>query len=110
MFQAGAVATTVSALIAVLCTLFVSFHLRGPLSSTALNIQGACLGFCAVWLFSVLVPLTQFYRTRSAIVNASIGGLSLPQEAIQTVERALGLTSRYKDMFFCGYSNEACIF
>ncbi|KAF8699457.1 hypothetical protein AX14_000947 [Amanita brunnescens Koide BX004] len=100
IFQAGVVATSISAVIAVLCTLLILLHLRGPLSSTALRVQGASLGFCAVWLFSVLVPLTQFYRTRSAIVDASIGGVSLPDEAVQTVERALGLTNRYKDLFF----------
>jgi hypothetical protein len=107
IFQAGVVATSISAVIAILCTLLILLHLRGPLSSTALRVQGASLGFCAVWLFSVLVPLTQFYRTRSAIVDASIGGVSLPDEAVQTVERALGLTSRYKDLFFCKYYNSA---
>ncbi len=107
IFRSGAVATSVSALIAASCTLLILFQLRGPLSPTALRLQGAFLAFCAVWLFSVLVPYTLFYATRSAKVDASIGGVSLSEEAIKTVERALGLTSTYKDLHFRGCSGNA---
>ncbi|KAK2459965.1 hypothetical protein APHAL10511_007971 [Amanita phalloides] len=100
ILQAGAVVTSVSALIAVLCALLVLFHLRAPLSSTALRFQGFLLAFCAIWLFSALVPFTHFYRTRSAIVSAHIGGVSLPDSTVNKVERALGLTSRYRDIHF----------
>ena len=43
-------------------------------------------------------------------MDASIAGVSLPDEAIQTVKRALGLTSKYQVFFFFSreYSNSAC--
>jgi len=100
IFRSGAVATSISALIAASCTLLIFFQLHGPLSPTALRLQGASLAFCAVWLFSVLVPYTLFYATRGAKVYASIDGVSLPEEAVKTVEGALGLTSTYKDLHF----------
>ncbi|KAF8628291.1 hypothetical protein AX17_005995 [Amanita inopinata Kibby_2008] len=100
VFQTGVVATTVSALVALLCTIFVLFHLRAPLSSFPLRIQAFLLAFCAAWLLAALVPYTHYYATRSAIVAAFIGGTQLPEAAVQTVQRSLGLTSRYKDLWF----------
>ena len=92
--------TSVSALIAVLCAFVALFHLRGPLSPPALRFQGALITFCGVWLFASLVPYAHFYRTRRAIVEASIGRVPLPANAVQTVERVLGLTSRYRDFYY----------
>lgn len=100
VFSAGAVATVISIVIAVLCILFILADLVMTTTPGILKIEGSVLGFFTTWLFATIIPVTHFYRTRSAKIEASINGTPLSQQSIQTVSQALGLSSRYRDLFF----------
>ena len=48
------------------------------------------------WVFATLVAFTDFFANRSAKITASIAGLSLSPEVIQTIVASLGATTEYK--------------
>lgn len=100
VFQSGVVVTTVSAVILVLCTLYIGLLLadssrRTGVSTRTLVVQYATLGFFALWLFATQIPLTVFVTTRSIKVTAFIDGLPLPNNIVNTIERALGAKTKY---------------
>ncbi|KAJ7097546.1 hypothetical protein C8R44DRAFT_811608 [Mycena epipterygia] len=100
VFQSGVVVTTVSAVILVLCTLYIGLLLvdssrRTGVSTRTLVVQYATLGFFALWLFAAQIPVTVFVATRSVKVAASIDGLPLPSSIVNTIERALGAKTKY---------------
>ncbi|KAJ6516923.1 hypothetical protein C8R47DRAFT_1000910 [Mycena vitilis] len=116
VFAAGVVVTVISGLIFLLTTFYLAFllldHRRGrttspsstsgfsarpSVSTRTLPVQYATLGFLAVWLFATQVAVTVFVAKRSARVGASINGVPLPASVLQTVERALGAKTRYRD-------------
>ncbi|KAJ7866937.1 hypothetical protein B0H14DRAFT_2731953 [Mycena olivaceomarginata] len=103
--QAGAVVATISALILILTTLFIGIMIidansRSGISTRTLPLQYISLGFLAVWLFATEIPLSHFIATRSARVVASINGIQLPSDALGVIERALGVSTAYKDFSY----------
>ncbi|KAG6864067.1 hypothetical protein C0991_000419 [Blastosporella zonata] len=99
VFKSGVVLTTVGALIAVLCSIFLLVLFVSPrLSVRSLRIQSLILAFCATWLFATQVPFTDFFANRSAQVSATIGGVKLPDSIVQTTAQALGSTSVYNEI------------
>ncbi|KAJ7722873.1 hypothetical protein DFH07DRAFT_897770 [Mycena maculata] len=102
VFRAGVVVTTVSALIAVISTIYIGLLLfdsgrRSGISTRTLTVQYATLGFLAVWLFATQIPVTVFVATHSVQVSASIDGLTLGNGIVKTIEKALGAKTAYKD-------------
>jgi hypothetical protein len=101
VFSSGVVVTTVSALIAVICTLTIIHIVFFPASSRIDRIHGIMLAFCAVWLFVTMIPFTAFVANRSADVTATLNGVALPSSLIDRAERTLGVTRVYKDISYC---------
>ncbi|KAJ7444591.1 hypothetical protein B0H11DRAFT_1880580 [Mycena galericulata] len=102
VFHAGIVVTVVSALIALLCTLYLALLLvdssrRSGISTRTLSLQYLTLGFLAIWLLAAQIPVTLFYATRSVQVSASIGGIQVGSSIVKTIENALGAKTAYKD-------------
>ncbi|KAG6811331.1 hypothetical protein H0H92_007950 [Tricholoma furcatifolium] len=96
-FKSGIVLTTVSALIAVLTSIFLLLLFANRrLFTRTLRIQSLLLAFCALWLFATQVPFTDFFANRSAKVTATIDGIAVPQSVIQGTEKLLGTTSIYR--------------
>ncbi|KAI0315447.1 hypothetical protein OF83DRAFT_1062076 [Amylostereum chailletii] len=109
VFKSGVVLTTVCALIALLTLLLLlatalsgrrAGSARTPLMTRTLPLQAGVLAFCAVWLFATVIPFTDFFANRSVKVNASVGGVPLPQSAINSLTSQLGLSQRYKDFHY----------
>jgi len=100
VFSSGVVVTTVSALIAVICTLTIIHIVFFPASSRIDRIHGIMLAFCAVWLFVTMIPFTAFVANRSADVTATLNGVALPSSLIDRAERTLGVTRVYKDISY----------
>ncbi|KAG6910345.1 hypothetical protein DXG01_011414 [Tephrocybe rancida] len=99
VFNSGVVLTTVGALIAVFCSIFVlMLFTTRRLAVRSLRIQALILAFCATWLFATLIPFTDFFANRSAQITASIGGVQLPDSLVKASEKALGTTSVYKEI------------
>lgn len=106
MFQAGVVVTTVSALIAILSTLYIGLLVidsrrRSGISTRTLTLQYLTLGFLAIWLLATQIAVTVFVATRSVQVSASIDGLKLGDGIVKTIEQALGAKTAYKDYDYC---------
>ncbi|KAJ7176845.1 hypothetical protein C8R46DRAFT_1346783 [Mycena filopes] len=105
VFRAGVVVTVVSAVIMVLCTLFIGLlvvdaNKRSGISTRTLPLQYLSLAFFAVWLFATQIPVSVFVSQRSVKVSAMINGLNLPNGVIKTIERALGTNIAYKDFSY----------
>ncbi|KAJ7149146.1 hypothetical protein C8R46DRAFT_1009784 [Mycena filopes] len=105
VFRAGVVVTVVSAVIMVLCTLFIGLlvvdaNKRSGISTRTLPLQYLSLAFFAVWLFATQIPVSVFVSKRSVKVSAMINGLNLPNGVIKTIERALGTNTAYKDFSY----------
>ncbi|KAJ7040941.1 hypothetical protein C8F04DRAFT_1081077 [Mycena alexandri] len=105
VFRAGVVVTVISAIIMVLCTIYIGLlvvdaNARSGISTRTLPLQYLSLGFFAIWLFATEIPVSLFVSTRSVKVSAAIGGLELPNSVIQTIERALGTKIAYKDFSY----------
>lgn len=98
VFNSGAVLTTVSALIAVVSLLFLLLSFISTKRRTSNHIQGGILAFLATWLLATLIPFTLFFATRAAKVTARLGGITLPQQAIEQAEKSLGVTGVYKEI------------
>ncbi|KAJ7779162.1 hypothetical protein B0H16DRAFT_1878730 [Mycena metata] len=105
IFQAGVVVTVISAVIMVLCIIYIGLlvvdaNARSGISTRTLPLQYFSLGFFAIWLFATEIPVSLFVSTRSAKVSAAIDGLSLPNNVIKGIERALGTKIAYKDFSY----------
>ncbi|KAF9456222.1 hypothetical protein BDZ94DRAFT_1315356 [Collybia nuda] len=101
VFASGAVLTTVGALIAVLCSIFLTMLIlpfTRSIATRSFRTQSLILAFCSTWLFASLVPFTDFFANRSAKVTATIGPLSLPPNVIKQAEQSSGSTSVYKEI------------
>lgn len=112
VFQPGVIATTISLVIALLSLFFILLLLlphrdssRSPLSTRTLPFQFGSLGFFTLWLFTVMIPFTQFFRTRSAKITAFVGPVQLPAASIAQAEQALGATTVYKHIHYRENSN-----
>ena len=57
------------------------------------HVQLTGLALCAIWIFAGLVAFDFYFRTRSARVTATIGGVVVPQAVTAVVEKQLGVTS-----------------
>ncbi|KAG5351473.1 hypothetical protein C0989_006352 [Termitomyces sp. Mn162] len=82
-FASGVVLTTISALIAVLCFLFISMQI----CSQRLALRS-------------LLPFTDFFANRSAKVTAFIAGQQLPASIVKQAENAFGMTSVYRHLSY----------
>ncbi|KAF7369240.1 hypothetical protein MVEN_00251700 [Mycena venus] len=105
IFQSGAVVTTISALILVLTTVYIGLmvvdaNARSGISTRSLPLQYITLAFLAVWLFATEIPVSLFVSTRSAKVSASIDGITIPDNLLKRIERALGATTAYKNFSY----------
>jgi hypothetical protein len=100
--RSGITSTSISAAISVATFLFLSFNIFAPrlTEGRALRIQGAILAFFALWLFAAETAFTVFFATRQAKVSASLGGVAIPQNVIAGVEKSLGATRIYKDIWY----------
>ena len=97
VLNSGYVLTVVCGLIALASFLFLlPVFVLPALVGRTLRLQGAVLAFLSVWLFATLVAFTDFFANRSAKITASIAGLSLSPEVIQTIVASLGATTEYK--------------
>ncbi|KAH0578833.1 hypothetical protein H2248_003030 [Termitomyces sp. 'cryptogamus'] len=100
-FASGVVLTTISALIAVLCFLFISMQICSQrLALRSLRMQSFLLAFCSAWLLATLVPFTDFFANRSAKVTAFIAGQQLPASIVKQAENAFGMTSVYRHLSY----------
>ncbi|KAJ3757578.1 hypothetical protein EV360DRAFT_45739 [Lentinula raphanica] len=110
VFQSGIVITTVSALIALLTSIYMlnlllSYHKTHAsrfthLSNRLLPFEWVSLAFCAIWLFATQIPFTHFFATRSAQVSAFIGNVQVPPSLVQIVENQLGFTTVYRHISY----------
>jgi len=99
VFSSGAVITAVCALLALLSTVFFAFTWC-PVRNKRFwfRLQSCSLLFCSIWLFATLIPFDYFVANRQVQVSASLNGVSVPANVIQTVEAGLGFTPVYKDI------------
>lgn len=110
---AGTVIAVVCVLISVLSLIYMVLLLlpgipssnSAPrrLSTKTLPIQWISLAFLSLWLFTVQIPFTYFFRTRSVGVRAFIGRIELSEQLVKTLQKALGISTRYKDKNYCKY-------
>ncbi|KAF5345492.1 hypothetical protein D9757_013509 [Collybiopsis confluens] len=114
VFHSGIVITTVSALIAVLSSIYILILLSAissvrntsassptrltRLSNRILPFESISLGFCALWLFATQIPFTHFFATRSASVRAFVNGVPIPPAFVQTVQNQLGFKTIYRQI------------
>jgi len=99
IFSAGVSATVAAGLAAIDISILVMQPLLFPkLFSSARfsRLQPILLAFLATWTFASLIVFTDFFVTRSAQVTASLGGVQLPAQVIQQVEKSLGATPLYR--------------
>jgi hypothetical protein len=99
IYQTGVVLTTVCALIALLTLIYFILSLARP-AKCWLAFQAWTLGFCAVWLFPVMIAYDNFVRTRSAGLSVTVGGVLWPFSTIQGVENRLGVTNVYRHVYY----------
>ncbi|KAJ7182881.1 hypothetical protein C8R43DRAFT_968388 [Mycena crocata] len=105
VFQSAAVVTTVTLIILALSTLYILLlvidsNSRSGISTRTLPLQYFSLAFLALWLFAVQIPLSVFVSQRSIKVAASIGGVTIQDGVLKTIERALGAKTAYKDYYY----------
>jgi len=109
VFASGVVVTVASGLIALFS--FFSFpsvllSSRSFTSSRILSAQSAILAFLSIFLFSALIPFTDFVANRQAKVTAFIGTIPVPDAVIRSIEASLGASPIYKDI---GYLKNTAI-
>src|ERR1700722_5277741 len=107
IFSAGVSATVAAGLAAIDISILVMQPLLFPkLFSSARfsRLQPILLAFLATWTFASLIVFTDFFVTRSAQVTASLGGVQLPAQVIQQVEKSLGATPLYRKKHYREYS------
>jgi len=99
VFASGAVVTAVCFLIAVIsvfCTV-IQLTTLGERRFLAAA-QVVLLLFSTLWLFAALIPFDYFYANRSAGITAYTALGPVSASLLQTVERQLGLSSKYSDI------------
>lgn len=106
VYHTGVVVVVVCALIALTTAILTLLILapRSTLSTRSLPLQAWALLICSLWLFAALVPFTMYVAQHEAQITATLDGLPLPPAVVQGVEKALGVTSVYKDIPYCAYS------
>lgn len=106
VLASGVVVTVVCGLIALTSFLsashgFITRRSKSVLSRrTAPMVAGAVLGFLTIWLFATLVPFTDFVARRHSKVSATLGGVPIPANVIQSVQQALGVTPVYHKIHY----------
>ncbi|KIM59909.1 hypothetical protein SCLCIDRAFT_979116 [Scleroderma citrinum Foug A] len=103
IFDVGAVLTAGCGVLFIVSA-FSLVSLFRPLRNNSahfLRIQEWALFFCAIWIFATVIPYDVFFATRSAKVTASLGGVSVSQAIIQSIEKSLGVSPVYKESGFC---------
>jgi len=101
VFKAGAVITAVCIVIFLLTSAFLALLFFRPTARARSNtIQGGLLAFFATWLFATLVAYTQFFRTRSAVIRASLNGVAIPQSLIDALEKQNNLSPVYRKLLY----------
>lgn len=68
------------------------------LATRTLHWQGAVLSLSTVGLFAALVAMTNFVANGEAKVTASINGVAVPTAVVQSLQRALGVTTVYHEI------------
>ncbi|KAM5532126.1 hypothetical protein V8D89_014219 [Ganoderma adspersum] len=76
------------------------------LATRTLHWQGAILSLSTVGLFAALVAMTNFVANGEAKVTASVNGVAVPTAVVQSLQRALGVTTVYHEI---GYLKLAAI-
>ncbi|KAF8838186.1 hypothetical protein BDN67DRAFT_971941 [Paxillus ammoniavirescens] len=99
VFSAGAVITTVCALLALLSAISVAF-MWCPIQNKRFwfRSQSCALFFCSIWLFVTLIPFDYFFTNREAQVTATLGGVPVSDSTLKHVEQVLGVTPVYRDL------------
>ncbi|KAI0929478.1 hypothetical protein AcV7_005322 [Taiwanofungus camphoratus] len=106
VLASGVVVTVVCGLIALTSFLsashgFITRRSKSVISRrTAPMVAGAVLGFLTIWLFATLVPFTDFVARRHSKVSATLGGVPIPANVIQSVQQALGVTPVYHKIHY----------
>ena len=65
-----------------------------------LRIQAMLLSIATLFLLASMVPYMLFFCTRSASVKAFVGGSQIPDSAVQSMARSLGVTGEYKSVSY----------
>lgn len=76
------------------------------LATRTLPWQGAVLFLSTAGLFAALVAMTDFVANREAKVTASVNGVAVPAVVVQSLQKALGVTTVYHEI---GYLKLAAI-
>jgi len=101
IFSTGAVITAASITIFVVTSISLFIIFFRPTTRPRTNtIQGGLLAFCAVFLFATLVPYTHFFRTRSAVVHATLGGVPVPQSIIDALQKQNHISPVYNTLSY----------
>lgn len=98
IFKVGVVLTVVAAIIAIVAFISLGLSFLSRKASSASRIQGAVLAFLGTWLLACQIPYTVFFATRAANVTAKLGNISIGKDVIAQTEKALGVTSVYKNI------------
>ena len=96
LYQSGVVVTTVCTILAILAVIFIAVTLVWPKHATgSLKIQAWIFTFFNLWLLATEIPYTVFLATRSAKIDAFLGGKQLPAQVVQATIAADGESPKY---------------
>lgn len=70
------------------------------LATRTLHWQGVVLSLSTVGLFAALVAMTNFVANGEAKVSASVNGVAVPTTVVQSLQRALGVTTVYHEISY----------
>ncbi|PIL27459.1 hypothetical protein GSI_10608 [Ganoderma sinense ZZ0214-1] len=70
------------------------------LATRTLPWQGTVLSLSTAGLFAALVAMTDFVANREAKVTASVNGVAVPTAVLQSLQRALGVTTVYHEISY----------
>ncbi|KAI0087164.1 hypothetical protein BDY19DRAFT_893624 [Irpex rosettiformis] len=85
--------------VTVMCGILALVSVLASVPSLAarwLRVFALLMAFFTTWLFASLVAFTTFFANRSAQVDATLGGLTVPDSVVQTIIASLGATTVYK--------------
>ncbi|KAH9965261.1 hypothetical protein BC827DRAFT_1153585 [Russula dissimulans] len=101
VYQPGVIITTISAVIALLATIFLALTQFYPERATgSLKIQAWLLTFFNLWLFATQIPYTVFVANHWAKIDAFLDGVQLPASTVQAAIAAAGETNEYSKLHF----------
>jgi len=103
IFVAGTVGTVAALLIAILVFLFLAamvLPFTKGISSRTLRLQAIILILASLFLFGSMIPYMVYFVNRSAVVEAFVNGVRLPDSIVKGVEAASGATRIYKDISY----------